>query len=66
MVGGEKMAFVAVQEKDADTINSIVATLKANGATKYGYSNSHTKAALEKNVRGTFTEGEFIVLVYEK
>lgn len=65
MVGGEKMAFVAVQEKDADTIASIVATLKAKGATKYGYSNSHTKAALEKNVRGTFTEGEFIVLIYE-
>ena len=58
--------FVTVQEKDADTIASIVSTLKANGATKYGYSNSHTKAAFEKDVLGTFNEGEFIVLVYEK
>ncbi len=67
MVGGEKMAFVAVQEKDADTIASIVATLKAKGATKYGYSNSHTKAGLEKiGANGTFAEGEFIVLIYEK
>lgn len=66
LVGGEQIGFVTVQEKDADTIASIVSTLKANGATKYGYSNSHTKAAFEKDVRGTFTEGEFIVLVYEK
>lgn len=62
----EDIAFVPVQEKDADTIALIVKALKANGATKYGYSNSHTKAADEKDVRGTFTEGEFIVLVYEK
>ena len=66
LVGGEQIGFVAVQEKDAATINSIVSTLKANKATKYGYSNSRTKAAFEKEVRGTFTEGEFIVLVYEK
>lgn len=66
LVGGERIGFVAVQEKDAATINSIVSTLKANKATKYGYSNSRTKAAFEKEVRGTFTEGEFIVLVYEK
>lgn len=66
MVGGEHYSFVPVQEKDADTIASIVSTLKANGATKYGYSNSRTKAAFEKEDRGTFTEGEFIVLVYEK
>lgn len=66
MVGGEHYGFVPVQEKDADTIHSIVSTLKANKATKYGYSNSRTKAAFEKEVRGTFTEGEFIVLVYEK
>lgn len=66
MVGGEHYGFVPVQEKDADTIQSIVTTLKANGATKYGYSNSHTKAAFEKDVLGTFNEGEFIVLVYEK
>lgn len=66
LVGGENFTFVPVQEKDADTIASIVSTLKANGATKYGYSNSHTKAGFEKNVAGTFTEGEFIVLVYEK
>ena len=66
LVGGEQIGFVAVQEKDADTIASIVSTLKANGATKYGYSNSRNKAAFEKNVAGTFTEGEFIVLVYEK
>lgn len=66
LVGGEQIGFVAVQEKDADTIQSIVSTLKANKATKYGYSNSRTKAAFEKEVRGTFTEGEFIVLVYEK
>lgn len=66
MVGGEHYGFVPVQEKDADTIQSIVSTLKANGATKYGYSNSHTKAAFEKDVLGTFNEGEFIVLVYEK
>lgn len=66
LVGGEQIGFVAVQEKDAATINSIVSTLKANKATKYGYSNSRTKAAFEKNVAGTFNEGEFIVLVYEK
>ena len=66
LVGGENFGFVTVQEKDADTIASIVSTLKANGATKYGYSNSHTKAAFEKDVLGTFNEGEFIVLVYEK
>lgn len=66
LVGGEHIGFVTVQEKDADTIQSIVSTLKANKATKYGYSNSRTKAAFEKEVRGTFTEGEFIVLVYEK
>lgn len=67
LVGGEQIGFVTVQEKDADTIASIVSTLKANGATKYGYSNSRTKAAFEsKNVPGTFAEGEFIVLVYEK
>lgn len=66
-VGGEYYGFVTVQEKDADTIASIVSALKANGATKYGYSNSRTKAAFEsKNVPGTFAEGEFIVLVYEK
>ena len=67
LVGGEYYGFVTVQEKDADTIASIVYALKASGATKYGYSNSRTKAAFEsKNVPGTFTEGEFIVLVYEK
>ena len=66
LVDGEQIGFVTVQEKDADTIQSIVSTLKANKATKYGYSNSRTKAAFEKEVRGTFTEGEFIVLVYEK
>lgn len=66
LVGGENFGFVTVQEKDADTIASIVSTLKANGATKYGYSNSRTKAAFEKDVLGTFNEGEFIVLVYEK
>lgn len=66
LVGGEHIGFVTVQEKDADTIQSIVSTLKANKATKYGYSNSRTKAAFEKNVAGTFYEGEFIVLVYEK
>lgn len=66
LVGGEYFGFVTVQEKDADTIASIVSTLKANGATKYGYSNSHTKTAFEKDVLGTFNEGEFIVLVYEK
>lgn len=66
LVGGESFGFVTVQEKDADTIASIVSTLKANGATKYGYSNSRTKAAFEKDVLGTFNEGEFIVLVYEK
>ena len=66
LVGGENFGFVTVQEKDADTIASIVSTLKANGATKYGYSNSHTKAAFEKDVLGTFNEGEFIVLIYEK
>lgn len=66
LVGGEQIGFVTVQEKDADTIASIVSTLKANGATKYGYSNSRTKAAFEKDVLGTFNEGEFIVLVYEK
>lgn len=67
LVGGEYYGFVTVQEKDADTIASIVSALKANGATKYGYSNSRTKAAFEsKNVPGTFNEGEFIVLVYEK
>lgn len=67
LVGGEYYGFVTVQEKDADTIASIVSALKANGATKYGYSNSRTKAAFEsKNVHGTFAEGEFIVLVYEK
>lgn len=67
LVGGEYYGFVTVQEKDADTIASIVSALKANSATKYGYSNSRTKAAFEsKNVPGTFAEGEFIVLVYEK
>lgn len=67
LVGGEYYGFVTVQEKDADTIASIVSALKANGATKYGYSNSRTKAAFEsKNVPGTFAEGEFIVLVFEK
>lgn len=66
LVGGEQIGFVTVQEKDADTIQSIVSTLKANKATKYGYSNSRTKAAFEKDVAGTFNEGEFIVLVYEK
>lgn len=67
LVGGEYYGFVTVQEKDADTIASIVSALKANGATKYGYSNSRTKAAFEsENVPGTFAEGEFIVLVYEK
>ena len=67
LVGGEYYGFVTVQEKDADTIASIVSALKANGATKYGYSNSRTKAAFEsKKVPGTFAEGEFIVLVYEK
>lgn len=66
LVGGKNFGFVTVQEKDADTIASIVSTLKANGATKYGYSNSRTKAAFEKDVLGTFNEGEFIVLVYEK
>lgn len=66
LVGCENFSFVTVQEKDADTIASIVSTLKANGATKYGYSNSRTKAAFEKDVLGTFNEGEFIVLVYEK
>lgn len=66
LVGDEQIGFVTVQEKDADTIQSIVSTLKANKATKYGYSNSRTKAASEKNVAGTFNEGEFIVLVYEK
>ena len=66
LFGGENFGFVTVQEKDADTIASIVSTLKANGATKYGYSNSHTQAAFEKDVLGTFNEGEFIVLVYEK
>ena len=64
---GEYYGFVTVQEKDADTIQSIVTVLKKEGATKYGYSNSRTKAAFEsKNVPGTFAEGEFIVLVYEK
>lgn len=63
----EDLGFVTVQEKDADTIQSIVTTLKKNGATKYGYSNSHTKAAFEsEEVPGTFAEGEFIVLIYEK
>lgn len=67
MVGGEHYGFVPVQEKDADTIALIVRVLKEKGATKYGYSNSRTKAAFEsKNVPGTFAEGEFIVLVYEK
>lgn len=67
MVGGEYYGFVTVQEKDADTIHSIVSVLKAKGATKYGYSNSRTKADFEsKTVPGTFAEGEFIVLVYEK
>lgn len=67
LVGGEYYGFVTVQEKDADTIASIVSALKANGATKYGYSNSRTKAAFEsETVPGTFAEGEFIVLVYEK
>lgn len=66
LVGGEYVTFVPVKEKDADTIALIVSTLKKNDATKYGYSNSRTKAAFEKNVAGTFTEGEFIVLVYEK
>lgn len=67
LVGGEYYGFVTVREKDADTIASIVSALKANGATKYGYSNSRTKAAFEsKNAPGTFAEGEFIVLVYEK
>lgn len=66
MVGGEHYGFVPVQEKDADTIALIVRVLKENGATKYGYSNSRTKAAFEKDVLGTFNEGEFIVLVYEK
>lgn len=66
LVGGENFGFVTVQEKDADTIALIVRVLKEKGATKYGYSNSRTKAAFEKEVRGTFTEGEFIVLVYEK
>lgn len=67
LVGGEYCGFVTVQEKDADTIASIVSALKANGATKYGYSNSRTKAAFEsETVPGTFAEGEFIVLVYEK
>lgn len=67
LVGGEYYGFVTVQEKDADTIASIVSALKESGATKYGYSNSRTKAAFEsKNVPGTFAEGEFIVLVYEK
>ena len=66
LADGDNFTFVAVQEKDADTINSIVSTLKKNGATKYGYSNSRTKAAGEKDVLGTFNEGEFIVLVYEK
>lgn len=67
LVDGEQIGFVTVQEKDADTINSIVTVLKKEGATKYGYSNSRTKAAFEsKNVPGTFAEGEFIVLVYEK
>lgn len=67
LVGGEYYGFVTVQEKDADTIASIVSALKSNGATKYGYSNSRTKAAFEsKNVPGTFAEGEFIVLVFEK
>lgn len=67
LVGGEKICFVTVQEKDADTIQSIVSTLKANKATKYGYSNSRTKASFEsENVPGTFSEGEFIVLIYEK
>lgn len=67
MVGVEHYGFVPVQEKDADTIASIVRVLKEKGATKYGYSNSRTKAAFEsKNVPGTFAEGEFIVLVYEK
>lgn len=66
MVGVEPYDFVPVQEKDADTIALIVRVLKEKGATKYGYSNSRTKAAFEKEVRGTFTEGEFIVLVYEK
>lgn len=67
LAGDEYYGFVPVQEKDADTIASIVSALKKNGATKYGYSNSRTKAAFEsKNVPGTFNEGEFIVLVYEK
>lgn len=67
LVCGEYYGFVTVQEKDADTIASIVSALKANGATKYGYSNSRTKAAFEnKTVPGTFAEGEFIVLVYKK
>lgn len=66
LVGGEYYGFVTVQEKDADTIASIVSVLKEKGATKYGYSNSRTKAAFEKKICGTFTEGEFIVLVYEK
>ena len=66
LVGGEYYGFVPVQEKDADTIALIVRVLKEKGATKYGYSNSRTKAAFEKEIRGTFTEGEFIVLVYEK
>lgn len=66
-LSGEYYGFVPVQEKDADTIALIVSTLKKNGATKYGYSNSRTKAAFEsKTVPGTFAEGEFIVLVYEK
>ena len=66
LAGDEYYGFVTVQEKDADTIASIVRVLKEEGATKYGYSNSRTKAAFEKNVAGTFNEGEFIVLVYEK
>lgn len=66
LVVGDNYTFVPVQEKDADTIALIVSALKAKGATKYGYSNSHTKAAGEKEVHGTFAEGEFIVLVCEK
>ena len=66
LVNGDNFTFVPVQEKDADTIALIVKALKEKGATKYGYSNSHTKAAGEKEVAGTFAEGEFIVLVCEK
>ena len=67
LVGGENFGFVTVQEKDADTIASIVSYPESKMALLSTVIPILVpRPLLRKTSLGTFNEGEFIVLVYEK